>query len=122
MIWVPMSTREQGGALLPLPPGAQCQCHCHYGYSQLLKGVQAPAAMPQESQLESSAHVLYCSWHLPLHLIGDEPQHGQGFQGNLKLHCLRLLLQLLWRDKHSLGIPGPISQELQGGRLLAVHR
>lgn len=60
--------------------------------------------------------------HLPLHLIGDEPQHGQGFDGNLKLHTLRLLLQLLWRDKHSLGIPGPISQKLQGGSLLAAHR
>ena len=60
--------------------------------------------------------------HLPLHLIGDEPQHRQGFQGNLKLHRLRLLLQLLWRDRHSLEISGPISQELQGGRLLAAHR
>lgn len=59
--------------------------------------------------------------HLPLHLIGDEPQHGQGFQGNLKVHCLRLLPQLLWRHKHSLGISGPISQERQGGSLLAAH-
>lgn len=58
--------------------------------------------------------------HPPLHLVGDEPQHGQGFQGNLKLHRLRLLLQLLWRDKHSLRIAGPISQELQGGRLWAA--
>lgn len=60
MIWVPVSTTEQGGVLLYLPPGAQC--HCHHGYSQLLKGVQAPAATPRESQPESSAHVLCCSW------------------------------------------------------------
>lgn len=55
--------------------------------------------------------------HLPLHLVSDEPQHRQGLQGNLKLHRLCLLLQLLWRDRISLGISGPISQELQGGRL-----
>lgn len=120
MIWVPVSTMEQDGVLLRLP--SRVQCHCHHGYSQLLKGSRHPlqpcGTLSRRAWCVSSA----APGHLPLHLISDEPQHGQGFQGNLKLHRLCLLLQLLLRDKHSLRISGPISQELQGGSLLAAHR
>lgn len=58
--------------------------------------------------------------HPPVQLVSDEPQHGQGLQGNLKLHHLCLLLQLLWGDRISLGISGLISQELQRDRLLTA--
>lgn len=60
--------------------------------------------------------------HPPVHLVSDVPQHGEGFQGNLKLHRLRLLLQLLRRGKHRLRISGPVSLELRGGSLLAAHQ
>lgn len=60
MIWVPVSTMEQDGALLRLP--YRVQYRCHHGYNQLLKGVQAPTAAPWDSQMESLACVLCCSW------------------------------------------------------------
>lgn len=117
MIRVPRCTMKQDGVLLCLPPRAQCHCHCRH--SQLLQGVQAPlrpTGIPSRKLATSSA----APGHLPAHLVSDEPQHGQGLQGNLKLHHLCLLLQLLWRDRISLGISGPIFQELQGGRLLTI--
>lgn len=105
MIWVPGNTMEQGGVLLGLPPSATAPVGTASAGRD--PGTCCDSTGIPSGELGTSSAA---PGHPPVHLVSDEPQHGQGLQGNLKLHHLCLLLQLLWRDRSALGFQAPFSR------------